>query len=66
MAPVQFQWFKFLSKTFPLTKSSPTIPALKRVAVDQLMFAPFGGFILPISLSSIVNLQLTAHGANKS
>lgn len=42
MAPVQFQWFKFLSKTFPLTKSSPTIPALKRVAVDQLMFAPFG------------------------
>lgn len=42
MAPVQFLWFGFLSRTFPLTKKNPSIPALKRVAVDQLMFAPFG------------------------
>ncbi|KNG82922.1 protein sym1 [Aspergillus nomiae NRRL 13137] len=42
MAPIQFKWFGFLSRTFPLTKKNPTIPALKRVAVDQLLFAPFG------------------------
>ncbi|GAQ41537.1 integral membrane protein, Mpv17/PMP22 family [Aspergillus niger] len=42
MAPVQFHWFGFLSRTFPLTKRNPSIPALKRVCVDQLMFAPFG------------------------
>lgn len=42
MAPLQFQWFKFLSRAFPLTKESATAPALKRVAADQLMFAPFG------------------------
>ena len=46
MAPVQFHWFKFLSKTFPLTKSNPTFPALKRVAVDQFIFAPLGMSIL--------------------
>ncbi|OJJ49671.1 hypothetical protein ASPZODRAFT_57752 [Penicilliopsis zonata CBS 506.65] len=42
MAPVQFQWFRFLSTTFPLTKKNPTVPVLKRVIVDQLMFAPIG------------------------
>lgn len=42
MSPVQFHWFAFLSKTFPITKHSGTIPALKRVALDQLMFAPIG------------------------
>ncbi|GCB22478.1 protein sym1 [Aspergillus awamori] len=42
MAPVQFHWFGFLSRAFPLTKRNPSIPALKRVCVDQLMFAPFG------------------------
>ncbi|KAB8077364.1 hypothetical protein BDV29DRAFT_168307 [Aspergillus leporis] len=42
MAPIQFQWFGFLSRAFPLTKKHPTIPALKRVALDQLIFAPFG------------------------
>jgi len=42
MAPVQFQWFKFLSRAFPLTKKNATIPALKRVAADQFMFAPVG------------------------
>lgn len=42
MAPIQFQWYGFLSRAFPLTKASPTLPALKRVAVDQFIFAPFG------------------------
>ncbi|XHF97283.1 hypothetical protein AWENTII_000876 [Aspergillus wentii] len=42
MAPVQFLWFGFLSRAFPLTKVNPTLPALKRVAVDQFIFAPFG------------------------
>ncbi len=42
MAPVQFHWFAFLSRVFPITKMSGTAPALKRVALDQLMFAPIG------------------------
>lgn len=49
MAPLQFVWFKFLSRTFPLTKKQPTLPALKRVVVDQLMFAPFGSYLLKSS-----------------
>lgn len=42
MAPIQFKWFKFLSKTFPITKSSGLGPAMKMVAFDQLIFAPVG------------------------
>jgi len=42
MAPIQFQWFGFLSRAFPITKKHATLPALKRVAADQLMFAPVG------------------------
>ncbi|TLD30785.1 hypothetical protein PspLS_02276 [Pyricularia sp. CBS 133598] len=42
MAPVQFKWFKFLEKTFPITKTAAFGPAMKRVAMDQLVFAPFG------------------------
>ncbi|EEP78575.1 conserved hypothetical protein [Uncinocarpus reesii 1704] len=42
MAPIQFQWFGFLSRIFPITKKHATIPALKRVAMDQLIFAPIG------------------------
>ena len=42
MSPVQFHWFGFLSRAFPSTKPPTTIPALKRVACDQLMFAPVG------------------------
>ncbi|KAI2626246.1 hypothetical protein GGS21DRAFT_530743 [Xylaria nigripes] len=40
MAPIQFKWFGFLSQTFPITKTSAFVPALKRVAVDQIAFAP--------------------------
>ncbi|KAK0715466.1 hypothetical protein B0H67DRAFT_489140 [Lasiosphaeris hirsuta] len=42
MAPVQFRWFKFLERCFPITKTSAFLPAMKRVAFDQLVFAPFG------------------------
>ncbi|KXH40181.1 Mpv17/PMP22 family protein [Colletotrichum simmondsii] len=42
MAPLQFRWFKFLSATFPITKTSAFVPAMQRVAFDQLIFAPFG------------------------
>ncbi|GAM87743.1 hypothetical protein ANO11243_057700 [Dothideomycetidae sp. 11243] len=40
MAPVQHKWFAFLSSTFPLTKTAATSAAMKRVAFDQLLFAP--------------------------
>lgn len=42
MAPVQLKWFQFLSRAFPITKSSGLVPTLKRVACDQLIFAPAG------------------------
>ncbi|KAK4212653.1 hypothetical protein QBC37DRAFT_424560 [Rhypophila decipiens] len=42
MAPVQFRWFKFLERCFPITKTAAFVPAMKRVAFDQLIFAPFG------------------------
>jgi hypothetical protein len=42
MAPLQHRWFSFLSRTFPLTKTAATTQAMKRVAFDQLLFAPVG------------------------
>jgi protein Mpv17 len=42
MAPVQFKWFQFLSRAFPITKASGIAPAMKMVAFDQLIFAPVG------------------------
>ena len=42
MSPLQFQWFAFLSRSFPITKQSATMPALYRVCFDQLIFAPVG------------------------
>lgn len=49
MAPLQFQWFGFLSRAFPLTKVNPTIPVMKRVAFDQLIFAPFGEWLITLA-----------------
>ncbi|KAL8957657.1 MAG: hypothetical protein Q9193_005132, partial [Seirophora villosa] len=40
MSPVQFHWFSFLTKTFPITKQKATIPVLQRMAFDQFIFAP--------------------------
>jgi hypothetical protein len=42
MAPIQHKWFSFLSRTFPVSKSAAFVPALKRVAFDQFLFAPVG------------------------
>lgn len=42
MAPLQFRWFSFLDKIFPITKTAAFSPAMKRVALDQIVFAPFG------------------------
>jgi protein Mpv17 len=42
MGAVQFRWFKFLERCFPVTKTAAFVPAMKRVAFDQLIFAPFG------------------------
>lgn len=42
MAPVQFKWFRFLTRAFPITKTSAFVPSMKRMAMDQLVFAPVG------------------------
>ncbi|POR33512.1 Protein sym1 [Tolypocladium paradoxum] len=42
VAPLQFRWFKFLERAFPMTKTSALGPALQRVVFDQLVYAPFG------------------------
>ncbi|KEQ90713.1 hypothetical protein AUEXF2481DRAFT_529505 [Aureobasidium subglaciale EXF-2481] len=42
MAPIQHKWFGFLSRVFPLTATAGTTAAAKRVAFDQLLFAPVG------------------------
>jgi len=41
MGPLQHKWFGFLSNTFPLGANAG-LAALKRVAFDQLLFAPVG------------------------
>ncbi|CAK7275238.1 hypothetical protein SEPCBS57363_006579 [Sporothrix epigloea] len=43
MAPIQFKWFQFLSRTFPIVSGVSAVgPTLKRVVMDQLVFAPLG------------------------
>jgi len=42
MSPVQYRWFSFLHRAFPITKQSATVPALQKVCLDQLIFAPVG------------------------
>jgi hypothetical protein len=42
MSPLQLRWFRFLSSTFPMSKTSTWLPALKRVSFDQFLFAPAG------------------------
>jgi hypothetical protein len=44
MSPLQHRWFGFLSATFPISKTAAWLPALKRVAFDQFLFAPAGEF----------------------
>lgn len=42
MAPVQYCWFGFLARSFPIGKGHGTRAAMKRVAMDQFVFAPVG------------------------
>ena len=42
MAPLQFLWFGRLTKWFPIGAKGGNAQALKRVAMDQLIFAPVG------------------------
>ncbi|KAL1582103.1 hypothetical protein WHR41_09226 [Cladosporium halotolerans] len=44
MAPLQLRWFAFLNNAFPVgvAGASSTAAAMKRVAFDQLIFAPGG------------------------
>ena len=42
ISPLQYHWFAFLSRAFPINKNHKTVPALQRVAFDQLIFAPVG------------------------
>ncbi|OCK85915.1 hypothetical protein K432DRAFT_377160 [Lepidopterella palustris CBS 459.81] len=58
MAPIQHKWFGFLSRTFPITKSAALVPALKRVAFDQFLFAP-------ISLACFFTFMTVAEGGGK-
>ena len=47
MAPVQLKWFQFLERAFihgPMKGSTIWAPALKMVALDQLIFAPVGEY----------------------
>lgn len=59
MAPIQFLWYGRLTKWFPLTAKSGTVPALKRVAMDQLIFAPIG-------LSAFFTFMTVAEGGGKN
>jgi hypothetical protein len=58
MAPIQFQWFNALSRWFPITKSSSMVPALQRVAMDQLIFSP-------ISLGCFFTFMTVAEGGGR-
>lgn len=58
MAPIQHKWFGFLSSLFPITKASGTLAAMKRVAFDQLIFAPIG-------LSVFFTFMTVAEGGGK-
>lgn len=42
MAPLQFLWFGRLTKWFPIGPNNGNTQAFKRVAMDQLIFAPVG------------------------
>lgn len=58
MAPIQFKWFGFLSRAFPMTKTSAFVPALKRVAVDQIVFAP-------VSVALFFSVMTVAEGGGR-
>ncbi len=58
MAPIQYKWFGFLARSFPITKAHGTVPAMKRVAMDQLVFAPVGMIIWADHVRGILLISL--------
>jgi hypothetical protein len=58
MSPLQHRWFRFLSSTFPVAKTATWLPALKRVAFDQFLFAPAG-------LAAFFTFMTVAEGGGK-
>lgn len=58
MAPLQFKWFGFLARAFPITKTAAFVPAMKRVAVDQIVFAP-------ISVGLFFSVMTVAEGGGR-
>lgn len=58
MAPVQFKWFQFLSRAFPITKTAGLTAAFKRVALDQLIMAPAGMESTDLRLTLSSNLPM--------
>ena len=73
MSPLQFQWFSFLSRAFPITKQSAAVPALKRVAFDQLIWAPIGMvprsptcfILMSIGLATFFTFMTIAEGGGR-
>jgi hypothetical protein len=56
MSPLQHRWFRFLSSTFPMSKTSTWLPALKRVSFDQFLFAPAGKCKIVLLYMSMLTL----------
>ncbi|KAL8822116.1 MAG: hypothetical protein Q9191_007144 [Dirinaria sp. TL-2023a] len=64
VSPIQYQWFKFLAKSFPITKQSATIPTLQRMCFDQLIFAPMGEDLPPSTKTKIYAVESLANNAS--
>lgn len=68
MAPIQLKWFSFLQRVFPLTKTAGLGPTVKRVAFDQLIFAPAGMCydLVPIHLLKYANsITQVSHSSSR-
>lgn len=58
MAPIQLGWYGVLTKWFPITSTRGMVPALQRVTMDQLMFAP-------VSLGAFFTFITVAEGGGR-
>ncbi|KAL8949311.1 MAG: hypothetical protein Q9222_004567 [Ikaeria aurantiellina] len=66
MSPVQFHWFSFLTRTFPITKQSATLPVLQRMAFDQFIFAPLGMTTLFIAMEYFLTINQDSFASSPS
>jgi len=58
MAPLQLEWFQFLSEQFPITATNKTSAAIWRVLCDQIIFSP-------IALALFFTFMTVAEGGGK-